>query len=58
MRSQWNKTRTQQPNKLQKIFKHTETEQHNAEWQWVIEEIRKEIRKFLESYENENTIYL
>jgi hypothetical protein len=29
--SQWNKTRPQQQNKSQKIFKHMETEQHTAE---------------------------
>jgi hypothetical protein len=34
-----------------------ETEQHTAENQWVTEVIREEIKKFLESSENENTIY-
>jgi hypothetical protein len=31
IRSQWNKTRPQQPKKKQKLFKHMEIEQHTAE---------------------------
>jgi hypothetical protein len=34
-----------------------ETEQHTFEYQWIIEDIRKEIKKFLDSNENENTTY-
>jgi hypothetical protein len=34
-----------------------ETEQHTAKNQWVTEEIRGEIKKFLESNENENKTY-
>jgi hypothetical protein len=34
-----------------------ETEQNTAENLWVTELIREEIKKFLESSENENTIY-
>jgi DNA-binding ferritin-like protein (Dps family) len=34
-----------------------ETEQYTAEKQWVTEVIGEEIKKFLESNENENTTY-
>jgi hypothetical protein len=34
-----------------------ESEQHTAKKKWVIEAIKEEFKKFLESNENENTTY-
>jgi hypothetical protein len=55
IRPQWNKSRKEQQKKLQKMFKHIETEKIHH-WQFV-EEISGEVKKFLESNENENRTY-
>jgi hypothetical protein len=39
------------------MFKYLESKQYIDEAYWVIEEIREEIRVFLESNKNENTTY-
>jgi hypothetical protein len=49
IRSQWNKTRPQQQKKPQKISKHVELKNTLLKDQWVIKEIREEIKKFLKS---------
>jgi predicted nucleic acid-binding protein len=51
--SQCIKTRTQQQKQQQKICKQLEAELLND--QWVIDEIKEEIKRFLEVNENENT---
>jgi hypothetical protein len=43
-------------NNKRKIFEHMQTEKHTGAHQHI-EEIRKEIKKFLESNENENTTF-
>jgi hypothetical protein len=40
-----------------KIFKHMETKKQLLKNQWVSKVIREEIKKFLESNENENVTY-
>jgi hypothetical protein len=43
--------------KWQKIVKQLEDQQHVIPFQWVIEEVREEIKQLLEFTENESTTY-
>jgi hypothetical protein len=51
------KTRIQQQKQQQKICKQLETEQPLLNDQWVINEVKEEIKRFLEFNENKNTAY-
>jgi hypothetical protein len=57
IRSQCIKTRTQQQKQQQKTCKQLESENTLLNDQWVIDEIKKEIKSFLEVNENENMTY-
>jgi hypothetical protein len=55
--SQYVKTRTQQQKQQQKICKHWKLNNTLLNDQWVIDEIKEEIKRFLEVNENENLTY-
>ena len=49
-------TRNQQQEKYCKKHKHVETQQHATNNQWTTEEIKEEIKKYLEASNNKDTI--
>jgi hypothetical protein len=57
IQSQCNKTRTQQKSKDKKHANSWKLNNSLLNEQWVIDEIKEEIKKFLNVNENENTTY-
>jgi SRSO17 transposase len=57
IRPQWNETRNQSQEKVQKTPKCMDTEKFTLEWSVCHQRNKRGIKKFLESSENENTAY-
>lgn len=52
-----NKAGHQKQQKCEKVHKTVETKKHTSDENWIVGEIKKEVKNFLQLNENKNAIY-